>query len=137
MFNRENPDYYGVYSIDSVSLVGSEYELVVTEVSSNGQLDATDTVGLSFDFGSAGASPGSASVQVDSTSNGLTGVQDGANTLFTVSQGSYTSGSLIVYFSGSPQVVGYGLTETNPAAGTFTLDDPPESYDIIIAQYAY
>ena len=64
-------------------------------------------------------------------------LQNGSQTLFSVPQGSYVPGSLLVFLASMPLVNGWGLTETNPAAGTFTLDTPPESYDILIAKYSY
>ena len=73
---------------------------------------------------------------VDSTSNGLTGVQNGTNTTFTVSESSYLSGSLIIFIGGFPMSAGQGITETTPGSGVFDFDVAPESTDIIIAQYS-
>ena len=72
---------------------------------------------------------------VDSTSNGVTGVQNGTNKIFSVSEGSYISGSVTVFLSGQPLVKGNGLTETTPNTGVVTLDVAPQSYEIVIIQY--
>lgn len=74
--------------------------------------------------------------KVDSTSNGISGTQNGVNAIFTTSS-SYQSGSLIVFVNSTPFVAGNGLTETTPGSGVFTLDTPPQSYEIIIAQYTH
>ena len=73
---------------------------------------------------------------VNSTSNGLTGTQNGINTTFTVSQNSYISGSLLAFVSGVPLSVGHGLSELDSSSGTFTITDAPQSYDIIIINYS-
>ena len=79
---------------------------------------------------------GSESVTVNSTANGLVGVQNGANKVFTVSNSSYVPNSLLVFVSGYPVSKGQGLAETLPGTGIFTLDAAPESFDIIIVQYS-
>lgn len=83
-----------------------------------------------------GASITDTRTYVNSTSNGLTGTQNGINQAFTVSQGNYLPGSLLVFVSGFPISTGQGLTETTPSSGIFTLDVAPQSYDIIIVQYS-
>lgn len=80
--------------------------------------------------------PALASVYVDSTGNGITGVQNGANTVFTISQGSYVAGTVIAWLAGQPLAAGNGLTETTPSSGTITLDIAPESFDVLIIQYS-
>lgn len=83
-----------------------------------------------------GATASDARSYVDSTSNGLTGLQNSTNTTFTVSEGSYLPGSLIVFIGGYPMSAGQGITETTPGSGIFDFDLAPESTDIIIAQYS-
>lgn len=73
---------------------------------------------------------------VNGTSSGITGIQNGINVVFTVAEGSYVTGSLLVFVSGFPLCAGQGLTETTPESGIFTLDSAPLSYEIIIAQYS-
>lgn len=78
-----------------------------------------------------------ARIKVDSHVNGLTGAIDNSNTVFTVSAGSYTPGSLLIFVAGNPMSDGFGVTETNPATGTFTLDTAIQTNDPLIAQYGY
>jgi hypothetical protein len=54
----------------------------------------------------------------------LAGVIDSANTVYTVAQGSYTAGTLIVYLNGIPTIA---FTETTPGSGVFTMDQAPSS----------
>lgn len=100
-------------------------------------LDGTYTV---TDWTPPTGAGGSANVKVDSTGNGLVGTQNASNKVFTVSQSVYTAGSLIVFLNGQALSSGNGLTETNPGTGSFTLGasvPAPESFNIVIAQYAY
>jgi hypothetical protein len=67
----------------------------------------------------------------------LTGTINGSNTLFTVSQGVYISGTLVVARNG--QVLTQGgsndWVETTPASGTFTFNTAPNTGDILTAWY--
>lgn len=71
----------------------------------------------------------------DYTGSGLTGVQDGVNTQFTVSQSEYTSGTLMVALNGQIYWAGNGITETTPASGIFDLEAAPLVGDVIYARY--
>jgi hypothetical protein len=67
----------------------------------------------------------------------LSGTINGSNTLFTVSQGVYISGTLVVARNG--QVLTQGgsndWVETTPASGTFTFNTAPNTGDILTAWY--
>ena len=67
----------------------------------------------------------------------LSGSINGSNTLFTVSQGVYISGTLVVARNG--QVLTQGgsndWVETTPASGTFTFNTAPNTGDVITAWY--
>lgn len=67
----------------------------------------------------------------------LSGLVNGSNTVFTVSEGSYVSGSLRVYLNGQLQTQGASSdwTETSPSAGTFTFITAPFSGDVITVSY--
>ncbi len=67
----------------------------------------------------------------------LAGTIDGVNKVFTVSQGKYTQGSLIVSLNGQLQTQGTGedWTETTPTSGTFTFIIAPVSGDEILVKY--
>jgi len=67
----------------------------------------------------------------------LTGAVNGVNTVYTVSQSVYVTGTLKVYLNGQLQTQGSGedWTETSPIAGTFTFITAPLAGDIIIAMY--
>lgn len=67
----------------------------------------------------------------------LSGTVDGVNDIFTVSFGSYVSGTLVVYLNGQllTQGVANDYTETTPASGTFTFVTPPPTGSIITAMY--
>jgi len=67
----------------------------------------------------------------------LAGSVDGINTLFTVSQGVYITGTLAVYLNGLLQFQGASddWQETTPASGTFTFNTAPLTGDIITAIY--
>lgn len=69
----------------------------------------------------------------------LSGSVNGTNTTFTVSLGSYVSGSLRVYLNGQLQTQGSGedWVETDPASGTFTFATAPATGDIITAVYQF
>lgn len=68
----------------------------------------------------------------------LSGVLNGSNTTFTVSQGSYASSTLEVYLNGQIQVQGTGedWTETTPGSGTFDFAIAPQATDEIGVRYA-
>jgi hypothetical protein len=67
----------------------------------------------------------------------LSGSINGSNTLFTVSQGVYISGTLVVARNG--QVLTQGSSndwvETTPASGTFTFNTAPNTGDVLTAWY--
>lgn len=67
----------------------------------------------------------------------LSGIINGSNTVFTVSQQSYASGTLKVYRNGQLMTQGSSedYVETTPASGTFTFEVAPESGDEITAEY--
>lgn len=74
----------------------------------------------------AGGGPGTGEIFIDDSYNGtLVGAVDGANKLFTVSEGSYTAGKIAVFLNGQLLIKDFGYAETSPAAGTFTLTDAP------------
>lgn len=67
----------------------------------------------------------------------LAGSVNSSNTVFTVSQGSYSTGTLVVYVNGQLQTQGASndYQETTPASGTFTFITAPTTGDIVTAQY--
>jgi len=67
----------------------------------------------------------------------ISGTVNGSNAVFTVSQGSYTSGTLQVYLNGLLQLQGASddWQETVPGSGTFTFNTAPTTGDIITAVY--
>lgn len=67
----------------------------------------------------------------------LSGLVNGSNTLYGVSQSGYISGSLQVYLNGQLLTQGSSedWTETSPATGTFTITTAPFSGDQITAIY--
>lgn len=69
----------------------------------------------------------------------LAGSVNGSNTVFTVSNGSYTSGSVIVYLNGQLQTQGSSedYSETTPASGTITFATAPPSGSEITVLYQY
>jgi hypothetical protein len=71
------------------------------------------------------------------TYGALAGAKDGMNVEFTVSQGAYISGSLLVYLNG--QLLTQGSAEDwhedTPVSGIFHFTTPPEATDRIIAVY--
>ena len=69
----------------------------------------------------------------------LSGLVNSSNTVYTVSLGSYVSGSLRVYLNGQLQTQGTSedWVETTPASGTFTFATAPATGDIIIAVYQF
>lgn len=85
---------------------------------------------------------GGGNIKIDQTpDNGtyglLSGAVNGVNTLYTVSSGSYLTGTLSVYLNGLLQLQGAGddWTETAPGSGTFTFNIAPLTGDIITATY--
>lgn len=75
----------------------------------------------------------------DDTYGILIGSGDGINTEFTVSQGSYVTGTLAIYLNG--QLLTQGLVEDwhedDPATGKFHFSTAPEAGDEITAVYGY
>jgi len=67
----------------------------------------------------------------------LLGTINGINTLFTVSQSRYASGSLKVYLNGQLQTQGTteDWVETDPSLGTFSFITPPVTGDYLTAEY--
>ena len=71
------------------------------------------------------------------THGALAGSVNGSNTVFTVSNSAYVTGSLSVYLNGQLQIQGSSedWTETTPASGTFTFATAPETGDEISVIY--
>lgn len=67
----------------------------------------------------------------------LAGTVNGSNALFTVSNGAYASGTLMVFLNGQEQTQGSSndWVETTPASGTFTFNTAPPTSSIIQAVY--
>lgn len=65
----------------------------------------------------------------------LAGLVNDVNTLFTVSEEIYKSGTLRVFVNGVLQQNGVSWTETTPGSGTFTFVSAPFTGDIISAIY--
>lgn len=68
----------------------------------------------------------------------LVGDVDGVNDTFTTSEGTYVTGKLVVWLNGQQISQGAGAneyTEGTPSAGTFTFNTPPETGDVVTAQY--
>lgn len=67
----------------------------------------------------------------------LTGARNGSNTVFTVSQGEYATGTLKVWRNGQLMTQGSSedFVETTPGSGTFTLAVAPVSTDEITVEY--
>ena len=64
------------------------------------------------------------------------GSVNGSNTAFTTAR-PYVSGTLQVYVNGLLQALTTHVTETSPAAGTFSLDTAPATGDIVRVSYQY
>lgn len=81
--------------------------------------------------------------KVDQTGGGTTtygalgGLVNSSNTVYTVSNGSYVTGTLEVELNGQEQTLGStgDYTETTPGSGTFTFAIAPPTGSIIIASY--
>lgn len=91
---------------------------------------------------SASGGGGGVSTFIDQTpDNGtyglLSGAVDGVNTTFTVSNGSYTSGTLLVQQNGLTLLQGASddWVETTPGSGTFDFNTAPSIGDIITVEY--
>lgn len=113
---------------------GTNVTLTIADDSGNEEVDVT--------IASSGSGGGTISQYIDQTpDNGtyglLSGSVNGSNTVFTVSQGSYGTGTLQVYLNGVLQEQGSGKdwTETTPASGTFTFATAPQTGDIITVSY--
>lgn len=90
-----------------------------------------------------GGGSGGGNSQIDQTPDHgtygtLAGTVNGINLTYTVSQGAYTSGQLLVYLNGLLQLQGAtdDWQELVPAAGTFTFTIAPLTGDIITVEYA-
>jgi len=71
------------------------------------------------------------------TYGAISGLINGVNKTFTVSQGKYAGGSLEVYLNGQLQTQGAleDWEETSPTNGTFTFLSAPVAGDLITAKY--
>jgi len=71
------------------------------------------------------------------TYGALAGLVNGSNTVYTVSNGAYVTGSLSVMLNGQDQALSStgDYVETAPGSGTFTFAIAPPTGSIIIAQY--
>lgn len=105
-----------------------------------GRIVITDANGKTKTAGGSTSVPGA--IYIDQTpDNGtyglLGGSVDGVNVLFTVSQGVYDTGTLVVSLNGQVLTQGAGndFVETTPASGTFTFNAAPLIGDIITAIY--
>ncbi len=68
----------------------------------------------------------------------LAGLINGSNTVYTVSQSEYRTGTLTVYLNGQLQTQGSSedWVETTPASGTFTFAIAPLTGDLITVEYS-
>ena len=132
-----------IKTINSTSLVGSgDVAVQATLVSATNikTINGSSILGSGDLVVSGGG--GNTQIYLDqSPDNGtyalLSGSINGSNTLFTVSQGVYISGTLVVARNG--QVLTQGASndwvETTPASGTFTFNTAPNTGDILTAWY--
>jgi len=106
-------------------------------------LDGLTITDGKYDLGSGSGGGGGGSSFNDQTPNTdasygtLAGDVDGANTTFTVSEGEYLTGKLLVYLNGQLQEQGSTSqwTETTPASGTFDFLVAPTIGDTVTASY--
>ena len=106
----------------------------------DGETLVWDAVAEQFVAGSAG---GGVAYYVDQaggtgdTYGALSGSIDGSNTTFTVSQGAYDTGTLVVTLNGQVQIQGSGQdwSETDAAVGTFDFAIAPVSGDKLLVMY--
>lgn len=90
--------------------------------------------------GSGGGTTYYNTTKIDQTPAGgtygtLAGLVNGANTLFTVSNGAYVTGTLVVIQNDTVRVQGTDWSETTPGSGTFTFSTAPTSGDVIQVSY--
>lgn len=132
-----------IKTINSTSLVGSGDVAVQATLVSGTNIKTINGSSI-LGSGDLVVSGGGGNTQIyldQSPDNGtyalLTGSINGSNTLFTVSQGVYISGTLVVARNG--QVLTQGSSndwvETTPASGTFTFNTAPNTGDVITAWY--
>lgn len=77
---------------------------------------------------------GGDSIFMDWTGNGLIGVQDGSNTVFEVSEGSYLL-DILVFLNGQLLWEDNGVTLTDAPNGIFTMTDAPLPTDEVLVYY--
>ena len=105
-------------------------------------LDGLTITDGKYDLGSGSGGGGGSSFNdqtpnTDASYGTLAGDVDGANTTFTVSEGEYLTGKLLVYLNGQLQEQGSTSqwTETTPASGTFDFLVAPTIGDTVTASY--
>ena len=132
-----------IKTVNSTSLVGSGDVAVQATLVSGTNIKTINGSSI-LGSGDLVVSGGGGNTQIyldQSPDNGtyalLSGSINGSNTLFTVSQGVYISGTLVVARNG--QVLTQGASndwvETTPASGTFTFNTAPNTGDILTAWY--
>ena len=132
-----------IKTVNSTSLVGSGDVAVQATLVSGTNIKTINGSSI-LGSGDLVVSGGGGNTQIyldQSPDNGtyalLSGSINGSNTLFTVSQGVYISGTLVVARNG--QVLTQGgsndWVETTPASGTFTFNTAPNTGDILTAWY--
>ena len=100
--------------------------------------------GIAWEYVSKGEKGDTGSMYIDQsggtsdTYGALTGSVNGSNTIFTVSQAKYTTGSLTVYLNGQLQTQGTAEDwhEASPTTGIFHFETAPETGDLITAVYS-
>lgn len=110
----------------NVSLTGSGTSISPYTISSSGSGTTVNINTLQIDQTPAAGTYGT-----------LAGTVNGSNTVFTVSNTAYVSGSLMVFLNGQELTQGSSndWTETTPASGTFTFSIAPPTGSIIQAVY--
>lgn len=81
-----------------------------------------------------------AAIRVDSSLatiySGIVGAINGANRLYTVSEGNYTTATLKVW-QNKVLLDDDEFTEVSPAAGTFQVTVAPRTDDVLVCEYMY
>lgn len=137
----------GTNTGDQTSVTGNAGTVTtISGLITNGANVTISGAGTSVSPYSIAASSGSTSTintfQIDQTpASGtygtLAGAVNGSNTVFTVSNGAYVSGSLGAVLNGQMLTQGASndWTETSPSSGTFTFSIAPPTGSIVQAEY--
>jgi hypothetical protein len=146
-FQYSSGIWYGVAADIGLTALDARYQKILS-LTTTGTSGAATLVGTTLNIpqysgGGTTITNNYNTTRIDAVNAGTTpygalaGLVNGSNALFTVSNGSYVTGTLRAWLNGQLQTIGTtgDVTETTPASGTFTFAIAPPTGAIIVVAY--